>query len=547
MSFQLRDYQAEALDAIRFGHQEHDSIAIELATGLGKTVVFTKYLDMFTKYNMFDNRVMVIAPQIPLIGQAAKKIQKETGEMPAIEQADQWSNETHHARSPFIVASKQSLCSGNGSKRYERFEDIGLVIVDECHYAATKQYAGMLKHFMARGAKVLGVSATLKRHDNRALGQLFEECVYQYGICEAIEEGWLVPIKVKVKQLEKLSLEKVTTTNTQFGNDFNQRELSEKLENPEVIYEIAAAVAEETRDEKTAIFCASVEEARAVAELLTDQYKIPADWICADTKLCSKQRRAEAMDGFTRGETTHLANVGILTTGWDYPALKNIVMARPTKSKPLYTQILGRVTRPVEEDGKPVVDGWPDKSLRRQAIAASMKPYGRVIDLVDNSLEHKLITSADVLGGRWSLESDERKVVCRWCFREFANSGLLSIHISEDHAEEALAMQSRDAEDVQAEQDARHEMLRKQRAEKRAEAKFRDQEVNPFGGARSSSRGSNQNEMASTKQRRYLWVLGFKDIDRYALTKSQASRVIGQLRSGKTMEDVRRTNRLAAR
>ena len=43
MTFQLRDFQEEALEAIRFGHQEHDSVCIELPTGTGKTIVFTRY------------------------------------------------------------------------------------------------------------------------------------------------------------------------------------------------------------------------------------------------------------------------------------------------------------------------------------------------------------------------------------------------------------------------------------------------------------------------------------------------------------------------
>ena len=534
MSFHLRPYQSDCLESIRFGHQEHNAICVELATGLGKTVIFTRYAAMHREYAPERNRVMVIAPQITLVSQAAAKLQKETGEWPEIEQGDNWSNEGQY-RGDFVVASKQSLASND---RYKRFQDIGLVIIDECHYAATESYAQILKHFTDGGAQVLGVSATLRRHDNRAMGQLFEECVFQYGISDAISEGWLVPIKATVKQLDKLDLSKVETGITQFGKDFNQKQLSEKLENPEVIYEIAEATAEETRGQKTVLFCASVEEARAVSDLLNDQHKIKSAWICADGR-CPKQQRQEAMESFTKGDVTHLANVGILTTGWDFPQLENIIMARPTRSKPLFTQMLGRVTRPLEG----VVDFEGSTSITRQeAIRTSSKPVGRVIDLVDNSLSHKIVTAGDVLGGRWSLLSDEQ-IICRFCREEFSSRVLLSVHVSEEHAEEAMEAQAKDAEEIRAENKALEKALREQRARVKAEAKFRDQQVNVFGGAQAAAKcASIPKEMMSDKQKRYLWVLGAKWIDDAVCSKATAGRMIGQFQRGMSADEVYRLN-----
>ena len=545
MTYQLRDYQEDLDEAIRFGHQEHESIAIEEATGLGKTVSFVHYAAMYNEHAVERKRVMVIVPQITLLSQAAKKIQRVTGIMPAIEQADQWSNESDWGRSDFIVASKQSLCS---QERYKRFKDVGLVIVDECHYCATESYVTLLDYFKELGAKILGVSATLKRNDKLALGQCFEECVFQYGIQEAIADGWLVPLNVLCKQLKTLNLKGVGTTNTQMGNDFNQVQLNEKLENVEVIYEIAAAVAEETRGQKTAIFCASVEEARAVSDLLDDQYGIRSGWICAETKRCSKQDREERLRSFTDPDgITHLANVGILTTGWDYPALEAIVMARPTKSLPLYTQIIGRVTRPVEGNvGCPVVDfEGSTPASRQKAIRASKKPYGRVIDLVDNSLEHKIVTAADVLGGRWELlQLDERKHVCRFCFKELSSSMSLTLHVTANHEEDAEKVQLQGEVELKDEDAVLLARLRQQRAKLKADAEFADQQVNPFGDKQSHSRERSQSEMASTKQRKYMWVLGFKDVDKFQVTRAQASRIIGQMRNGANQEQVRRTNRL---
>jgi len=537
--YTLRPYQERFDTAIREGFARHDSIAGELATGLGKTVSFVKLASSWEQ-----GRTMVVCPQIQLISQAAKKLKKETGIFPAIEQADNWSNETEWARSPYIVASKQTLCSGNGTKRYERFEDVGLLILDEAHYACTELYSQMVDWFRDRGAKVLGVTATLKRHDKRAMAQVFDECVYQYGICEAIEDAWLVPIKVLCMQLEHLDLQDVQDSYSFYGRDFNAKQLNERLEDPKVVYEIAAACAEKTRGLKTAIYCSSVEEAKAVADVLVDVYGIKADWICADKKRCSDKHRHDALESFTEDPdgVTHLANVGILTTGWDYPDLACIVNARPTKSLPLYTQIMGRLTRACEQNGHPVVDGHETAEERREAILESHKPYGLMIDLVDNSLQHKLVTASDVLGGKWGMEVMDR---LKDRLRNKSRGGPVDLNEFAEEIDEELKEEKRkkQEENERKEREA-EEWLRRQRAGRRGNATWREQDVDPFGGRRGQASNRSQSVMATDKQCRYLWVLGFKDVNEYAITKRQAGRMISLLKSGTSIEMVRRVNRL---
>lgn len=401
------------------------------------------------------------------------------------------------------------------------------LLVHNCHYVATEQYAELIRWFTDRGAKVLGLTATAKRHDGRAMGQVFDDCCYQYGIVEAIDDGWLVSPRVVCKQLQHLDLTEVETTSTFLGRDFNQKQLNEKLEDVQVIYEIAEAVDEETRGEKTAIFCASVNEAQAVSELLADRYGIQSGWICSDTTRCTEQRKTETLNSFTSddpGSITHLCNVGMITTGFDFPALKNIVMARPTKSLALYTQIIGRATRPL--DG--VVD-FDDSTpeTRKQRIAESAKPNFRVIDLVDNSLNHKLITTVDVLGGKWSLAMREE------VFKEALAKGR-----EVDLTEEMLAI-------IRAKELEEERRLRAARAARQAQATFANVAVDPFGDQRGTVRDRQQRDMATEKQCRYLWVLGFKDINSYSLTKAQAGRAIHQLKElGMSVQEVKRTNKL---
>jgi type I site-specific restriction endonuclease len=135
-------------------------------------------------------------------------------------------------------------------------------------------------------------------------------------------------------------------------------------------------------------------------------------------------------------------------------------MARPTRSQSLYTQIFGRGTRPLEG----VVD-FPGSTaeLRRAAIAASAKPHFKVTDLVDASMEHKIVTSVDVLGGRYEMPVIERVK------KEILESagGPVDIEKALQDAEEALRREREEAE-------------RKRRAQVQARAEYAKVAVDPF-------------------------------------------------------------------
>jgi superfamily II DNA or RNA helicase len=93
----------------------------------------------------------------------------------------------------------------------------------------------------------------------------------------------------------------------------------------------------------------------------------------------------------------------VLTEGFDDPGIQCVVMAKPTKSRSLYAQMVGRGTRPL-----PGVDQHDTAEARRAAIAASAKPCVTVLDFVGNSGRHKLVTTADILGGKVSEEAREK-------------------------------------------------------------------------------------------------------------------------------------------
>ncbi|MEM8864079.1 MAG: DEAD/DEAH box helicase family protein [Planctomycetota bacterium] len=448
----LRDYQLEAIDATNKSFAEHDRSMIVLPTGMGKTEIFVEIARQHATEERDNNRVMVVAPSIELVDQAAEKLLKRTGVNPGIEQGQRKSNEYSWGRSPFVVSCKPTLCGR--SERFRRFDEIGLVVVDECHLAATQQYKVMLDYFVDQGAKVLGVTATPKRHDRKAMANLFDTCPFEMHIADAVPLGWLVPPVTQCIQIQSMDLSSV---GSKAAGDFKDAELARVLEDERVVFEIAEVTANESGNLKTVVFCATVAEARAVAQRLADRHKLKADWICSDTKLCTKERRQSVLQSFSGDPhgVQIVTNVGILTTGYDFPGLQHIVMGRPTKSLALYTQMFGRGTRPLPG----VVDfegSTPD--ARRDAIAGSDKPTFKVTDLYDNSSEHKLVGSFDVMAGEMGLD-----VVAR-----AKNDAMNGAEVSVD---EALAKAQRELE---------QEKYRKRRAAVAARARYERVEANPL-------------------------------------------------------------------
>lgn len=412
MSFVLRDYQQKCIDNT-FAEWEHNQAVLAvLATGLGKTEVFVQIANHFTERvpNRSGSRVLIICPQINLMEQAASKLAKRTGVMPDIEQAENRSNESLWGRNQFVVASAATLCAKqrDGSRRYQKFTDIGLAVFDEADVFITKAGLELIDHLKAQGVKILGVTATPQRHDKRAMGIAYDSHSFNYGIAEAVRDGWLVSAKHKCVKIESLDISTMSSSGTGEDRDFIERELADRMEGKATVCEIAEVTAREYAGLKTVVFCVSVEQARLVAERLQSTYNLPASWICANERLCTKEDRESRIRSFTTHDPDSIGimcNVGILTTGWDFPGLEQIIMARVTRSKRLYSQIYGRGTRTLPG----VVDFDHSTPItRRDAIALSAKPHFKMVDITDKNLDNKIITAIDVLGGNYSADITER-------------------------------------------------------------------------------------------------------------------------------------------
>lgn len=522
--------------------EERDSTLVVLPTGGGKTILFATVIGERAHLG----RTIVLAHREELIQQAATKIKAVTGMQPEIEMASQWADRhSMYERANVVVSSIQTQVAGQGGKgRMTRFDPLqfSTLIVDECHHATADTYRRVIAHYRQNpNLKVLGVTATPDRADEAALGQIFESVAYSYEISDAIRDGWLVPIRQRMVEVEALDLSNVRTT----AGDLNGGQLGDILENEPILLAMAtptleiscglekgtiAAMVEHKnidnlptlvkRRRKSVIFAATVKQAERFAEILNRFLPGCASWVCGET---DDDQRRQIFRDFSAGKTQYLVNVGICTEGWDEPTVEMVVVARPTKSRSLYTQMCGRGTRILPG----IVETLATPAERSAAIAASAKPSVEIIDFAGNAGRHKLVTTADILGGKMSADVVERA-------REKAKRGESVDMLDElGQAKRAIDTEREQSEKRKRDQEAREAKRRAEEEERRrvrvAQRNYHVEEIDPLNpwDVRSERHHapSQVGEPASSKQ---LYLLRRLGVDGSSFTKRQASAVISK-------------------
>ncbi len=453
----LRDYQAKALQGIHDQFEQNDSTLLVLATGLGKTVIVSHLV----KDYLDKGRIMMLAHREELIGQAWRTLKRVTGIEPDTEMGDYHANSYGAFRSDIVVGTIQTQNAGRGMglKRMTKFDpsDFSLLIIDEGHHAAAASYRRVIEYYQRNPKlKVIYLTATPDRADEKALGQFIDSVAYEYDLREGVDDGWLVPITQQSVYVDGLDYSSIRTT----AGDLNGKDLARVLEFEEMLHGFCSPTIEIAGDKKTLIFAASCEQASRMTEILNRHKTGSARYVHGGTP---KEERRELWPAYTAGEFQYLVNVGITTEGWDEPSVEVVVMARPTKSRRLMAQMLGRGTRALPN----LIEDCAGADARKLAIAGSDKSELLVLDFVGNCGRHKLITPPDILGGKYEDDIVDRAK--KNAEKDSAQSGIPVDVIEQlELAEKQLAQEKAEAE----ERDSRQKI--------KLRAKYSTAKVNPF-------------------------------------------------------------------
>ena len=353
----LRPYQEAAIRAWdeRRTSGLHRGV-VNLPTGCGKTVTGLALA------KQLGGRTLWLAHRDELIEQPLRAIravwpEAATGVVKA---------ERNEIDSQVVFGSIQTVSRPG---RLEKLSGFAFVVVDEAHHAAAPSYRRTMEAlgcFEPGGPPALGLTATVERGDKLGLEKSFEDIVYQLQLLQAIEDGWLVDLRMEQVALE-FDLDEIGIVD----GDYNQGQLGEAMIRAGAAEATARAYQDHAEGRKALIFTVTVDQARRTAEELQKRGEA-AEWLCGETPI--DERRA-ILARLKTGETMIVANCAVLTEGFDEPSIESIIIARPTRSKTLYLQMIGRGTR--------IFPGKDDCLI---------------IDLAGTSQDHKLVQAPVLFG-----------------------------------------------------------------------------------------------------------------------------------------------------
>lgn len=338
---QLRDYQEKAvkvvLEKLASGVRKP---AVVIATGGGKTVIFSHLIPYLKPLcNERGNKVLVLAHTEELIDQAAKQIRIMS---PGLKVDVEMRKLRTSPDADVVVASVPSLVN---RRRFEKFDPMEFksIIIDECHHAPAITYRKVLNHFNALESdltiSVIGFTATLMRHDKQSLGHIFDEVVYERSLRSMIRSKELADAKISEVKVE-LNLGQVKTVK----NEYDPASLYTAMKDIDFNEKIILAylrLKEDVDCKSTLIFCVGVEHCFDVCALFQNN-GINAQYVTGET---SKVERAAIIEDFKLGQIPVLCNVQVFTEGTDMPNIDSLILARPTMSKSLMIQMIGRGLR----------------------------------------------------------------------------------------------------------------------------------------------------------------------------------------------------------
>lgn len=350
----LRAYQRECINTLFTAWDDMQRPAAVLATGLGKTVIFSHLVKEYRERTGL--RVVILVHRDELADQTLAKLRSIAPGLSVgkVKAADD------DVDADVMVCSVQTLARPARMERLLAAErmmgKIGLVIVDECHHALADSYRNImavLGCYSGEQTRVpgrydvvaAGFTATMARGDGRGLGDVWQDVVFTRSVLWGIRHGFLTDVRAHQVDLEGLDLSQVKRS----GGDYTAKSLGDALleaDAPAVVHQVLAEHAADRRS--TIVFTPTVNVAYETSLYLNAKGR-RAEYVHGGTP---RPDRLRIYEHFRRGELDVLINCMVLTEGADFPFADCAVIARPTRSDTLFIQMAGRVLRPSPQTGK---------------------------------------------------------------------------------------------------------------------------------------------------------------------------------------------------
>ena len=341
----LRQYQYDDLCRIRAAFERHRAVCYQLPTGGGKTIISAT---LAVEQAQAGKQALYLVHREELVQQTVKTLTEyglgnHVGQITANRTPTPWA--------PLQVAMVQTIVN-----RLDKMPwlDPSLVIIDECHHVRAKSWEMVAKHYPQ--AKILGLTATPARLDNKALDLIFETLVCGPSAQELMDLGSLchtrtfsIPVGLDLKGVKKTA------------GDFNRKDADARVTGP-VIVSSVRNVLKYARYRRFIHYAHSIRHSKAFAEEMRG-HGVLCEHV--DGSMGSAERKG-IIKRFRDGSTQALTNVELINEGLDVPECDAVILARRTDSVVFIRQCMGRMMRP-KSDGR--------EGLLLD-LAGNMEPHG---------------------------------------------------------------------------------------------------------------------------------------------------------------------------
>ena len=324
----LYNYQRGAIDQIfeRFEDCPSDyHLLYQLPTGGGKTIIFSEIVRQYLRIK--KKKVVVLTHRIELCNQTSKVLSdfgvlnKVINSKASLDDQNKYS---------CYVAMVETLNNRLLDDKLD-ISDVGLVIIDEAHY---NSFTKLLKFFSS--SFILGVTATpLSSNINLPMTDNYDELIVGESISELIKNNFLARANLYTYNVGLTSL--IVGAN----GDYTVKSSEELYTNNDMLSKLLLAYEERCLNKKTLIFNNGIN----TSLIVYDTFKKAGFNVKHLDNTATKKQRSETLKWFKETSDAILTSVSILTTGFDEPTVKCIMINRATKSLTLYYQMIGRGSR----------------------------------------------------------------------------------------------------------------------------------------------------------------------------------------------------------
>lgn len=313
--FSLYDHQEDAIDKLKKLHEkDNSSVVLVLPTASGKTQIVIE--DLIYYLNLHPNaRIGIFTPTVAIKENWINTLKKNKLNLFNIEVG------TYH------------LLTKLSREKVSTYYDY--IIVDEAHHAVANCTKNALNKFNPK--LLVGLTATTQRFDNKKLEDVFNSYSTDLSLVEAMDKNIIA--KARAYRIEtNLDLSTVRYNNIKYNNGDLEKKISVDSRNI-----LIGEVLEKYFNDGSlgVIFCVSIKHAIQMSKLLNDKFNFKAKAISSK----DGKKAKTILEDFHNKKIQFLCVCDLLNEGWDEPNIKVLVMARPTLSKVLYTQQIGRGLR----------------------------------------------------------------------------------------------------------------------------------------------------------------------------------------------------------